>query len=651
MNAIESPAKRDPLAAYMTGAFAGPGGKPIPLADTEYVVTIEAGLAQVVTRRVFRNAEEHSIEATITFPVPLSAVLYSLSARINGRLLLARAARKEAARETYEEAVDEGKSAVLHEEVLKGVHQLSVAHVPPGAEIEVETIWSQPLSVIGGKGRLRIPLTVGDIYGRSPLNPEDDLVTGGVPQTGRLKISAEGEKAWLHEKPIGSADTVIPLNRPIDIAVPLWKPLARRSGEYELTITPLAPFAAAMDLCILVDHSGSMNEIASLLPGRLSSHQVVCRALSNTAQRLQDADRISLWEFDSTPQPVGIVTRADKSAIARLSPPQGGTCIGVAVEAAIANEPESDILLITDGNSYDLDVTALARHKRRISVVLIGEESLEANVGHLAALTGGDVFVATEVDATSAIEACFASIRANNAKTEIGEVRRGGVAIEWRKGAPGSSVENQAFPAINALCASLEMNHLSNDKAAALAERYGLVTHLTSLVLVDEAGERQQGLPQLRKVTLPEPAVHSLKSFALNSMRLFASDLSYHSAPSRRVQSRKTMHHEIFDETMAPGVDLRALALRLNWSVNTAGLEAGELAAITARDPSDIVDLLEELDELSERLEIKLLANRLGIDPLTALIWVLALQLRKTNRYAARILKGKSMEELEAFTM
>ena len=45
MNAIESPAKRDPLAAYMTGAFAGPGGKPIPLADTEYVVTIEAGLA------------------------------------------------------------------------------------------------------------------------------------------------------------------------------------------------------------------------------------------------------------------------------------------------------------------------------------------------------------------------------------------------------------------------------------------------------------------------------------------------------------------------------------------------------------------------------------------------------------------------------
>ena len=86
MNAIESPAKRDPLAAYMTGAFAGPGGKPIPLADTEYVVTIEAGLAQVVTRRVFRNAEEQSIEATITFPVPLSAVLYSLSARINGRL-------------------------------------------------------------------------------------------------------------------------------------------------------------------------------------------------------------------------------------------------------------------------------------------------------------------------------------------------------------------------------------------------------------------------------------------------------------------------------------------------------------------------------------------------------------------------------------
>jgi hypothetical protein len=35
-------------------------------------------------------------------------------------------------------------------------------------------------------------------------------------------------------------------------------------------------------------------------------------------------------------------------------------------------------------------VQALAQRGRHISVVLSGEDSLEANVGHLAALTGGD---------------------------------------------------------------------------------------------------------------------------------------------------------------------------------------------------------------------------------------------------------------------
>lgn len=642
MNAVESQAIRDPLAAYMVGACVGADGKPIPLADTEYTVKIEAGLAQVVTRRVFRNAEEQSIEATITFPVPLSAVLYRLSARIDGRLLVARATRKETAREMYEEAVDEGKSAVLHEEVLKGVHQLSVAHVPPGAEIEVETTWSQPLSVIGGKGRLRIPLTVGDIYGRSPLNPEDDLVTGGVPQTARLRITADGGKAWLHDKPIKSPFTVIPLNRPIDITVPLWKPLALRSGEYELTISPITSVAtAALNLCMLIDHSGSMNWGAGLLPGKLTSHQVVCQALSKVAKGIRGADRISLWEFDDSPKHVGIIKDNDISAIAQLSPPAGGTRIGAAIEAAIASEPEADILLITDGQSHDLNVTALAQHKRRISVVLIGEGSLEANVGHLAALTGGDVFVATEVDAAQAIEASFAAIRENVAETIAGEVRRGGVRIEWKKLTSSSPVENQEFQAITALCASLEMNQLPNEEAATLAERHGLVTHLTSLVLVDEAGERQEGLPQFRKVALPDTAALSM-SFS-------ASVKSLTDMHSRIIRNSHDMSFVGLSHRDELGFDLRMLALRLNWSANTAGLEAGDLAAVASRDPNDIVDLLEELEELSERIEIILLANSLGTTPLAALIWVLAIQVRDKNRYAARILKGKPIKELEAF--
>jgi hypothetical protein len=46
---------------------------------------------------------------------------------------------------------------------------------------------------------------------------------------------------------------------------------------------------------------------------------------------------------------------------------------------------------------------ALAQRGRRISAVLVGEDSLEANVGNLA-LTGGEFFVAAGADLIAALE-------------------------------------------------------------------------------------------------------------------------------------------------------------------------------------------------------------------------------------------------------
>ena len=168
----------DPLGAYQAGAVERRSGRPIPLAATRIRVLLEGGLAVVRTERVFRNAEAVSIEATLTFPVPVHATLFGLAARIDGRLLRGVAQRRDAARTSYEAAVDRGRSAVLHEELLRGVHMLSLAHVPPGAEVVVASDWAMPLAAAeGGVARLRIPVTVGDIYGCSPLAESDDLLT------------------------------------------------------------------------------------------------------------------------------------------------------------------------------------------------------------------------------------------------------------------------------------------------------------------------------------------------------------------------------------------------------------------------------------------------------------------------------------------
>src|ERR1700760_4575191 len=162
----------DPLHAFMASKSAA--ATPLPLAATSFDVIVDAGLAIVTTTKTFRNNEQASIEATLTFPVPVHATLFALQARIGERVLHARARRKDAARADYEAAIERGKTAVLHEEVLRGVHMLSVGQIAPGVDVTVEFRWAMTGTNIDGRCHVRIPLTVGDIYGPSGLLESDD---------------------------------------------------------------------------------------------------------------------------------------------------------------------------------------------------------------------------------------------------------------------------------------------------------------------------------------------------------------------------------------------------------------------------------------------------------------------------------------------
>ena len=123
-------------------AFQGGAGRFIPMQATDIDIQITAGVAIIRTQRVFRNDEDVAIEAVLTMPVGFDAVVTGLSATVDDRKLVAVAKPQSAARDDYEVAIDKGKMAILHEEVLKGVHTLSVAQLAPGKEvvIELETV-------------------------------------------------------------------------------------------------------------------------------------------------------------------------------------------------------------------------------------------------------------------------------------------------------------------------------------------------------------------------------------------------------------------------------------------------------------------------------------------------------------------------------
>ncbi len=666
MPPIAMPNTIDPLGAFIAGAFTTEGHRPVPLVSTRFDVEIDAGLVTVVTKRVFRNDEAEGIEATITFPVPVHAVLFGLEARIDGRVVKARAQRRTLAREAYENAIERGKAAVLHEELLRGVHMLSVAHIGPGAEIEVSSTWVSALTYIGDRGQIRIPLTVGDIYGRSGLPDSDEFLLGGLVQNADLFVRCGNGNIDLHGSHLVDGHASVPLNAPIDLTVTQASVkelhgLAADGREVILRITPHQGGDTALNVAVLLDHSGSMGSGSSGQVGSITKHQAIVSGLTSIAQRLGDADIVDLWEFDtrlahvgSSKVSAGTSSRTGQGRqrlldlIARLTGPNGGTEIGAALSGTIAGSDARDVLLITDGKSHALDVQKLAQMGRRITVVLVGEDSLEANVGYLSALTGGDIFVAASADIADVLTTAIGSVRASfeqphSVDGPLRHVRvvRGNALLdaEWRP-ATQTIVDEQQIRAVAAIAASLALPALSEESAAQLAEAEGLVTHLTSLVLIDEAGEAQEGIPAHRKIALPHPSSASMPMMDMASARLSESSASFslreesiYFKMDSLCSSLDPFPDVAFQCAAAPSTDLQGIGSKIDWDISPNHLLDGDLSAL---DPQDAW-MLERAAEMPEAIA---LAKQMNINPIVLIVALIAQSHAMRNRSAGRIAKA-----------
>jgi hypothetical protein len=630
----------DPLHALVAGGFVSGTKHPIPLVATRFDVNLNHGLAIVSATRTFRNAEESSIEATITFPMPVHAVLFNLETRIEGRVLKARAQRKSQARDTYEGAIERGKTTVLHEEVLRGVHMLSVGHVPAGAEIEVSATWTMTLTNLNGRGQLRIPLTVGDIYGRSGLPDSDDLTHGGPVQTAELTVQCrDGEVALLGGR-LNDGRAQVALNAPIDLEVNGWTPgdlrgRAADGREVVLRVEPASFGDADVSVAVVIDHSGSMGETCSSDHRGMTKHQSVLAGLQTIAAQIGHADVIDLWEFDNAHRHVGSARGRNglQSLIGRLSEPAGGTEIGAALAGVTAQSQARDVLLVTDGKSHALDVQGFARTGRRFSVVLVGEDSLEANVGHLAALTGGEIFVSAGADLAKVLDAALLSLRTKHdpvspitGRPQRISACRAGMTLtaEWQEVKGSMEGTERERRAVAALAASVALPALDTESAARFAESEGLVTHLTSLVLIDEDGAVQEGIPATRKVALPSPR-----------LMMHASALTVAQFPPG-VRACAPMLERACAPPLAPEsshADLSILAKKIDWDAAPQRLQVGDISTLDR-------EVARAIRSAAAITEVVAFARRLGLDPVALVVGLIARSESLISRSAARLAKA-----------
>ena len=386
------------------GRLVSVDGLSLPLRGAALAAEAGGGLARSVLRQTFRNDHTEPLEVLYTFPLPAEGAVAAYEFRIGERRVIGRIDRRAAARERYEQAIVEGRTAGLVDQERANLFTQRLGNVPPGVEVVVELHVDQKLRwlpeglwewrfptvtaprYLGGEGRVadagKVSIEVAEggtgIRASLDLVVRDRLPEGGAPRSPSHAIrtcgAADTDATSDDDATAGAvrvmlaADNGVALDRDVVVR---W-PVARAEsgvtlhrarpgsdaphGEHAyglLTIVPPegpATATLARDLIVLVDTSGSMS-------GRpIEMAKTVVRGLIDS---LAPIDRLEMIAFSSAPRrwqrgAVRATPEIGRQAAAWVDGlvAGGGTEMTSAVDEALRplrGDAQRQVVLVTDG--------------------------------------------------------------------------------------------------------------------------------------------------------------------------------------------------------------------------------------------------------------------------------------------------------------
>ena len=415
--------------SHLSGEFRGPLGS--------LILIQEFGFS--------RKDLDRTIEAIYRFPLPGDASVKKVTAHIGDQVIETFLKEREYAKEEYNRAFEEGKSAALLTRESPDVFTLMLTGIPPDTDVRVITEFIL-LAKPEGKGwSMRMPLTIGPRFVRQdedhpgihaqPLLPSLDphhrfslelalFPAGPVKSPSHtLESTEEGDRTTIRLK-VGS---VIP-DRDLllswtaktsirDCHITTWIENDDDPDE-EFFITLISPpempaiSSIPREIILILDCSGSMDGV---------KWQTVQKTVMSFLDTLRSEDTFNvclfnhqtLW-YDAT-GPVdampGHIERA-KRFISRTEA-DGSTNLGRALEQGLTDPKDNSIrsrhiLVFTDGQVSDnarilrlVESESEKEDRRRVSVVCIDTAPNSYLVTEIARLGGGIArFISTGEDAT-----------------------------------------------------------------------------------------------------------------------------------------------------------------------------------------------------------------------------------------------------------
>lgn len=156
-----------------------------PLKHTEVLAKIAGNLSRCEVRQTFENPFTDPLEAVYIFPLPDEAAVDDMEIQIGDRIIKGSIKKREEAKQIYEQAKREGRTAGLLEQERDNVFTQSLANIKPGEQIDVIIRYTDSLKFEGGDYEFVFPMVVGPRYiPGTPIDSTGD--TDQVPDASRI---------------------------------------------------------------------------------------------------------------------------------------------------------------------------------------------------------------------------------------------------------------------------------------------------------------------------------------------------------------------------------------------------------------------------------------------------------------------------------
>ncbi len=152
------------LAPYFVIKDADEAVDRFPLKDTTVKTNINGIIAETYVTQTYTNEGQNPINASYVFPASSNVTVHGLTITVGSQTVTARIKEKEEAREEFEEAKSEGKSASLMEQQRPNVFTMDVANIMPGATAVIELHYTELIQPVDGIYEFVFPTVVGPRY-------------------------------------------------------------------------------------------------------------------------------------------------------------------------------------------------------------------------------------------------------------------------------------------------------------------------------------------------------------------------------------------------------------------------------------------------------------------------------------------------------